>query len=285
MAALAGLAFAAVQSKTLRLNVEPETTYTYTSTSETTTNIGGMMAGSEEEAVTTSESIMSIAYGEQTEGDWLSVTVTYTDMEVDMEGGGMMMQMMGGLPDPDELESTGFSAEVNPRAQVRNLELINADDLEDVNASTLKAYAGMMEELGFMGAFYPEEPLEVGTSWTRTIDLANLTGMGEMMMIQSASGEAPVTFTVTGFETMDGREVVTMDVEMDGSMTFTVDAGGAPMTGNMGLESVGTAHVLVDSGMLYMAEQTTTTNMDMSDGMVVVDTVTSGTTKLNVDEE
>jgi len=216
-------ALSACTSKTVNVWGDPETglilkyrfpegqALTYESTSELlqTLDIMGQIQEVEGDSTTT------VSYESAGEKDNnLRLKVTVREMEASYASS-------QGELNPDTSEAVGKSFEMILSPQGKELDLLGIEELKiDMGADGIRDLSG-----DFQDSFpdLPENPVRIGDSWTNTVPVTQTSSTGESTM------NFVNTYTLIGFETIEGYDCAKIEVKTEGTYDGTTDQQGTEL--------------------------------------------------------
>jgi hypothetical protein len=117
---------------------------------------------------------------------------------------------------------------------------------------------------GFMGIHFPKEAIGVGSKWAVELDASQMFDKSEF--ITSVSGKLPVSYEVTGFEVIEGKNNVKVKSLMAGTINMQLGGPAGDMQAVVKLNFDTDYWVDVATGMLTKSAGKATIDNDFGMG-------------------
>jgi len=142
---------------------------------------------------------------------------------------------------PDASDAVGKSFEVVLSPTGNELELIGIKDLKvDMGPDGVQDLTGEFQDS------FPdlaENSVKIGDTWTSTVPVTQTSSNGESTMMFTH------TYTLEGFENVDGYECVKLSIDTTGTYEGTANQGGMELISEGTLEGTGTCHFAYKKGL------------------------------------
>src|SRR5687768_7742254 len=173
-----------------------------------------------------------------------------------MSGGGMDGNAMA-----DAMEKQVITATYSP---------LGAYVSGDVNAGAMGA---MSAQAGVQGVIFPQAAVKVGSTWKATVDISKLMGAagGANGPKVVSGGKIPVTYKLTGFKTVAGKQVAGISAAMNGNVVMSMGQAAQGAQGQMKLAIKSTSSGQVDVATGMVRSMTTNANVNMNFGQMKMD--------------
>ncbi len=143
-------------------------------------------------------------------------TVRFKTDDFKMEGDGMM-GMESGF---ESVKDVALKMEVDEQGRTRNVVLENSEKMDPMLRQLMTGSMKSDQVAGFMGVHFPKEAVTVGSKWSVELDAAQMFELNEM--ISGVKGKLPVTYEVTGFETINGKGNIKVHSTMLGTINLDI---------------------------------------------------------------
>lgn len=227
---------------TLRLKPAVGSKFQYKVTMNTT---GGMGGGGAASAMNGTYNQWYIIKSKSAKGTVIETKIT----NAKMSGGGMDGNAMA-----EAMQKQVITATYSP---------LGAYVSGDVNMGSMGA---MSAQAGVQGVIFPQTAVKVGSTWKATVDISKLMGAagGANGPKVVSGGKIPVTYKLTGFKTIAGKQIAGIAATMNGNVVMSMGqaAQGAQGQMKLGIKSTSSGQVDVGTGMVRTMTTDATVNMN-----------------------
>jgi hypothetical protein len=143
-------------------------------------------------------------------------TVLFKTNDFKMEGDGMM-GMESGF---ESIKEISIRMEVDAQGKTRNVTLENTEKVDPMLRQLMTGSMKSDQIAGFMGVHFPKEEVGVGSKWATELDATQMFDKSEM--ITGVSGKLPISYEVTAFEAIDGKNNVKVHSIMQGTVNLDI---------------------------------------------------------------
>lgn len=269
LAALTATAHAQ-ESHVLRLALEAGKTLSVTTVSDTKMAFTGPM---EQEIKTKTTMLQNYKFDKSDEG-WWKFDIETADFKMEGDAG---MPGMAGDPQSmiDAVKKVKLGGEVNNLGKTRNVKVAGDDSLDMMTKGMIATMAEHLTQVGFMAMVFPEAAVSVGTKWKAEFNMAKVMEANGGGFLTNAKGDVPIEFEVLGFEEVNGKKAVKVQVFSDGKVTFDSSMGGS---GTMATTSKGNLWLDLATGLPIKSDTKMANNIDIGGMMNIAQEMAISTT-------
>jgi len=260
-AASVALALAPLAQSKLKVKANVDKPYIIKSTSESTTELSGMMSQTIRATVATTQ---KMTFGASTEG-WSKVTMENTDVsfKTDAEMPGMDVATA-----EKAMKEMAFEMEVNEKGEVRNYKMTKGSKEDAAMAAMLTQGQDIMAQVGLNGISFPEGDITVGTKWNKEVDITKMMNDTSMGMMTAKDAKLPMAYEVMAIKTVDGKEVAEIKMVSDATINIELAIPGAEGPGKVRMTSDSLFTVDMATGMVTKVTGTMNSTSDL--GIITV---------------
>jgi len=187
-------------------------------------------------------------------------TLRFKTEDFKLEGDGMM----GMESSVASVKEIGIKMEVDEQGRTRNVVLENADKVDAMMRQMVIGSMKSDQVAGFMGVHFPKEAVGVGSKWNIELDAAQMFDKSEF--VSAVSGKLPISYEVTGFEQINGKNHVKLHSTMTGTITMDIASPAGDMKATVKMNFGTDYWVEVANGILTKSAGKATIDNDFGMG-------------------
>lgn len=249
------------QASKLRVKPAADKPYIIKTTSNSVTELSGMMTQTIKADVTSTQ---KLTFGAATDG-WSKATLENQEatFKTDAEIPGM-----DATAAEKALKEMAFEMEVSEKGEVRNYKMIRGNKEDMMMASMLNQGQDIMTQVGLNGISYPDDEVAVGTKWSKVVDITKIMNDNSMGMMTAKDAKMPMAYEVTAIKMVDGKSVAEIKLTSDTTIELELAIPGAEGPGKVKMVTDSLFTVDLESGMVVKIKSTITSVSDF--GIITV---------------